>query len=194
MKASLASLPLLGAALVCGCKPVTKFTDPGAVETLDADFGSTDLQLHAEKMVQSLLRHPVLGEGKRPVLALGSIDNRTNEHIDTTLILDKISTALLQSGKCRLAAGSQGQAEVSQQISHQQSGVVSADTAKAFGKQVGADFVLYGRLTNIEKKGGGTELVYYNFNLNLVNVETALIEWKEEKEIAKKTSRAKFGW
>lgn len=176
------------------CKSVTDYGDAAAVETVNADWGSTDLQLNAEKMVQSLLRSPVLGEKTRPTVALGTIDNRTNEHIDTVLVLDKISTALVQSGKVRLVATNQGQSEIGQQISHQQSGAVDATTAKAYGKQVGADYVLYGRLANIEKKGGNVEDVYYNLTLSLVNVETAILEWKEEKEIRKGTKKSTFGW
>lgn len=177
-----------------GCQTQVRYGEAGDVETVTADFGSTDLQLIAEKMASSLLRHPALEGGKRPVIALGSIDNRTNEHIETPLILSKVSTALLGSGKVKLVADQSGQNEVGKEIARQQSGAVSADSARTFGKQVGAEFVLYGRLTSIDKKAGGVRDLYYNFTLNLVNVETALIEWKEEKEIRKVTEKGKIGW
>lgn len=176
------------------CKTEIKYGSAGDVETVTADFGSTDLQLIAEKMTQSLLRHPVLEGDKRPVVAMGSIDNRTNEHVDTALIMSKVATALLGSGKVRFTADQSGQTEIGREIAHQQSGAVSADTARAFGKQVGAKYVLYGRLASIDKKAGNVRDLYYNFSLTLVDVETALIEWKEEKEIRKVTEKAKIGW
>lgn len=190
---SYASLVLSVVFFSCS-SPETNYGDAGATETVNADWGSTDLQLSAEKMVNSLLQSAVLEPSKRPAIALGSIDNRTNEHIDNQLILDKITTALTKSGRVRIIASGAGQTEISQQIAHQQSGAVSAATAKAFGKQVGADYVMYGRLTNIEKRGGSTEDVYFNFTLHLVNVETAVIEWQDEKEIRKTTKKSKFGW
>ena len=179
--------------LLAGCTTTTNYGDEKAIETVDASFGSTDLQLIAEKMVESFLNSPPLREGK-PAVALGSIDNRTNEHIDTKLIMDKIATQLVQSGKVNLIVDAAGQAEIKGQISMHQSGIVSAATAKVYGKQVGADFVIYGRLANIQKKKGSLKDVYFNFNLNLVNVETAILEWKEEKEIRKVSKKSVFGW
>jgi PBP1b-binding outer membrane lipoprotein LpoB len=35
--------------------------------------------------------------------------------------------------------------------------------------------------------------VYYKFTLNLVDVETGIIEWSDEKEIRKQANRAIFG-
>ncbi|MGA1865714.1 MAG: penicillin-binding protein activator LpoB, partial [bacterium] len=80
----------------CGGMKVN-YGDPGAVETVTVDYGSTDLQTIAEAMIESLLVHPAL-EG-RPVVYVSRIRNKTSEHIDTEAITDKIKTAMLKSGK-----------------------------------------------------------------------------------------------
>ena len=80
--------------LLAGCAGKVEYGDAGAVETVTVDFGSTDLQLIAEKMVGSLLASPTLQGGEPPVLQMSRFRNKTDEHIDTKAITDKIRTAL----------------------------------------------------------------------------------------------------
>jgi penicillin-binding protein activator len=167
----------------CGTK--VEYGDPGAVETLTVDFGSTDLQMIAGKMVQSMLSSPVIQEQPRPVVQVASVQNKTSEHIDTQAITDKIRTTLIQSGKVRFSAA-ESRNEVIDELEYQRgSGYVDAQTQKKVGKQVGADFLLTGEISSIAKHRGKVRDVYYKINLNLVNLETGLIDWADEKEIRK---------
>ncbi len=181
---SLAAAVLCLLAAACGTK--VQYGDATAVETLTVDFGSTDLQMIAEKMVRSLLESPVIQERHRPVLQVASVRNKTQEHIDTEAITDKIRTALLQSGKVQFTAGELRQ-EILDELEYQSgSGYVDPSTRKRMGKQVGADYLLAGEISSIAKKRGGTKDVYYKFTLNLIDLETGLIAWADEKEIRKR--------
>jgi hypothetical protein len=83
----------------------------------------------------------------------------------------------------------------------QGSGRVDPDQARAFGKQIGADMVLYGNLRSIEKgrrrslESGGvkTEDVFYQFNLELTNIETGEVVWADQKDIRKTKKTGLFG-
>ena len=94
---------------LCGCRTTIEYDDPGRVETLTIDYGSTDLQNLSADMVDSLISSPALnyienpgkGDDKRVIVYTGDIQNRTSEHIDTQGITDKIQTSLLKSGKFR---------------------------------------------------------------------------------------------
>ena len=66
------------------------------------------------------------------------------------------------------------------------SGYVDQETRKPVGKQVGADFLLSGDITSISKERGGTQDTYFKITLNLIDVETGLIAWADEKEIRKR--------
>jgi uncharacterized protein (TIGR02722 family) len=168
----------------CGTK--VQYGDPTAVETLTVDFGSTDLQMIAEKMVQSLLSAPVIQEKDRPVLQVASVKNKTNEHIDTKSVTDKIRTTLLNSNKVRFTAAEARQ-EVLDELEYQrQSGYVDPETRKPVGKQVGTDYLLAGEISAIKKSRGNTRDSYYKINLNLIDLETGLIAWADEKEIRKR--------
>src|SRR5688500_2424226 len=207
MKLTLAFLALLPLAASCSS---VKYDDPDKVETLTIDFGSTDLQTLARDMTESLNASPQLayfdnpskGSDKRIVMLVGGVQNRTSEHIDTQGITDAIRSALLNGGRFRFVTGQQGQGEIEEQVRFQQgSGRVDPAQARAFGKQVGAEAVLYGTLRSIEKTKGRTiesggqkkEDVWYQFVLECVNIETGEIIWSNIKELRKTEKRSIFG-
>ena len=200
------ALPLLSAA----CKSDVKYGDPDKVETVNIDFGSTDLQTLAAGMIDSLVSAPALdhydheskGDDKRIIVYTAGVNNRTSEHIDTTGITDSIRTELLKSGRFRLAASEQGQSDLGAEVNFQQgSGRVDPAMAKAFGKQIGADMVLLGNLRSIEKNkdrnleeaGYKTDDVWYQFVLELVDIETGEIIWMNEENIRKQKKTGLFG-
>ncbi len=192
-----------------GCSSV-RYDDPGRAETLTIDYGSTDLQTLAGGMVESLIASPQLnylenpgkGDDKRIIMYVGSVENRTREHIDTQGITDKMQTQLLKSGKFRFVAEKAGQSEIEEQVRFQQeTGRVREDMMRQFGKQLGADMILYGTLRSIDKKkgssieSGGTskEDLYYQFVLKCVNIDTAEVIWQEEEELRKTERTGIFG-
>lgn len=184
------------AAVVSGCAstPAVSYGSPDQVETVTADFGSTDLQLIAEKMVNSLLASPVLSSGQQPVFYVQTVRNKTDEHIDTKSVTDKIRVTLLRSGKVRFTAVAEVKDELVSQLEFQtSSGMVDPATAKSIGRLVGADYFLYGELASIRKSAGRVRDVYYKFTLNLVNIQNGLIEWADEKEIRKQAKRPLLG-
>lgn len=210
MKKTLTLLTLALAPLLSTACSSTNYDDPDMVETLTIDFGSTDLQTLASSMSESLigspnlsyLEHPGKGDDKRIVAYMGDIENRTSEHIDTSGISDSIRTTLLMSGKFRIVAGTSGQNEIGDQVSFQQgSGRVDPEMAKAFGKQLGADVVVYGTLRSIDKvKGRSIESLgtrkqdlYYQFVMQCVNITTGELIWAKEEDIRKRSKTGIFG-
>jgi len=196
--------------LALGACSSVGYGDPGEVETLTIDFGSTDLQTLAGGMVDSLIQSPQLNyishdyddQGdKRIVTLMGGVENRTTEHIDTQGITDKIRVKLVNSGKFRFVAGEQGQSEIEDQVRFQQgSGRVDPAKAREYGKQIGADVVIYGTLRSIEKSKGRSlespskrEDVYYQFVLQCVNIDSGELIWAEEEELRKTSKTGIFG-
>ena len=196
-------------AVTASCSSL-RYDDPGRVETLTIDYGSTDLQTLSAEMVESLissqslnyLENPGKGDDKRIIVYTGTVENRTSEHIDTQGITDKMQTALLKSGKFRFVAEKAGQGEIEEQVRFQQeTGRVREEMMRSFGKQLGADVILYGTLRSIDKKkgssieSGGTRKkdVYYQFVLKCVNIDTAEILWQEEAELRKTERTGIFG-
>lgn len=209
MKNSLPILVLLPLLLSSACSTV-KYDDPDKVETLTIDFGSTDLQSMARDMVESLngapqlayLENPSKTSDKRIIMFMGGVNNRTSEHIDTQGITDSIRDGLLSGGRFRFVASPQGQDEIGDQVRFQQGeGRVDPAQARSFGKQLGAEVVLYGTLRSIEKTKGRNlegglqkkEDVWYQFVLECSNIETGEIIWSNIKELRKSEKRSIFG-
>lgn len=187
-----------------------KYGDPTEEETLTIGYGVTDRQRMTDTMVQSLIESPSLGyldhsskgDDLRIIVYMGGVENRTMEHIDTTGITDSITTSLLKSGRFRFAVDRQGQDEIDEQVRFQQgSGKVDPAAAKEFGKQIGADVILYGVLRSIQKKKGGslesggvrTRRTDYQFVLRCENIETGELMWIDEKDITKLEKTGLFG-
>jgi uncharacterized protein (TIGR02722 family) len=162
MNRHLLALSFLFLAFAPGCSS-TRYGNPSDPETMNVDWGSTDLQMTTQKMVKSLLEAPQLayladpskGQDQRIRLYMGGVKNATSEHIDTSAITDLIRTDLFNSGKFRFVGGEQAQQEVSDQVKFQtEAGKVDPAQVKQFGKQLGAEVVIYGSLRSIEKKQG----------------------------------------
>ncbi|MCX8064323.1 MAG: penicillin-binding protein activator LpoB [Candidatus Hydrogenedentes bacterium] len=192
---TLSLMLLVGCATSTGGAPNVSYKDPTTVETLTADFGSSDLQQIAEAMVNSMLTFPPIVQvtaERRPVIFVETIKNKTREHIDTEAITDTISTRLIQSGKFRFVDRTKVDA-ILKELQYQASGIVDESTRAQFGRQIGAEYMLYGNFSSIEKTAGRVKDVYYKFTLKLMNVETGIIEWQDEKEIRKVATRRLIG-
>ncbi len=193
---TLAAVVFMGGCATSGGGSSVSYGDATAVETTTIGFGSTDLQQIAAKSVESMLSFPPIIQvtaEKRPVLYVDGVKNKTLEHIDTESITDSITTKLLQSGKFRIADMTKV-SEVMDQLNYQQSaGLVDPGTAAQFGRQIGAEYMLYANFSSIEKRDGRTKDVYYKFTAKLMNVETGMVEWQDEKEIRKGSTRKTFG-
>lgn len=195
MKLVLASV--VTAVALTGCVSTkVNYGDAQSVETLNKDFGSTDLQMIADKMVTDMLSFPVvvqLTQNRRPVMFVDKIRNKTQEHIDTESITDTIQNKLINSGKFRFVDMTAASAMADQLNYQKNSGLVNQATSVKAGGHVGAEYMLNGNLSSIVKNVGGKSDVYYKFTLKLQNVQTGIVEWTSEKEIRKSAKRSAFG-
>ncbi|TAH39721.1 MAG: penicillin-binding protein activator LpoB [Planctomycetota bacterium] len=184
-------LPLVLASGACTDR--VTYEDPEGIETINEQFGGSDLLMIAQEMTQSFSNSNVWGSTK-PRVVFGGVKNRTQQHVDTVNITDTIQTALIQSGKFTVLAGDQGIEEMKKETDYQQSGAVDMESAVQLGKQRGAEYVLYGRFTEIAKQEGSTKSRWMKFTLNGVNVQTREIVWADEKIISKLKEESFLGW
>ena len=183
-------LALIGLALILsGCANKISYGDAQEVETTTIDFGSSDLQRIAGEMVDSMLMSGAVGAityGRRPVVFVERIKNKTSEHIDTESITDSISTKMLNSGKFRFVDMTRVES-VRKQLNFQTSDeLVNKSSAIQFGRMVGAEYMLYGNLSSIVKQAGSDKDVYYKMTMRLMDLESGIIEWADETEIRKR--------
>lgn len=187
----LSAIALSVAALAACSGPQVRYGDAKAVETVNADYGSTDLQMIAESMTRSLLQSKAISRSKdAPIVTLADVKNKTSEYIDTRVITDKIRTQLMKSGQVRFAVSITEMQNQTDELKRQnQSGLYKNSTIAKTGNMQGAQYRIEGSIASIVKNTKDIKDVYYVFNLNLINNESGLLEWADEKEIRKTATR-----
>jgi len=179
------------ALLIAGCsetKTVTRVEPDQAID-LSGDWNDTDSRQVAEEMIKDVLNRPWLpdfkGEKKRtPVVIVGTVRNRSTEHISSTTFTKNLERELINSGRVEFVANKEERAEVRDERTDQQE-FSTPESLKKFQQETGADFMLRGDITSIVDQDGGSRVKYYQVNLELVNIETNKKAWIGEKKIKK---------
>src|SRR6267143_967419 len=136
-------------------------------------------------------RHIVLiiAAGNLPIVTVQEVKNKTSEYIDTRAITDSIRAELQKGGKVRFAVDASAMGQQVDEVKRQQSEDYAKDQAVEKGQMVGAQYRMEGNITSIVKQVRDTKDVYYKFNLQLWNIRNGLLEWSDEKEIRKTSTR-----
>jgi uncharacterized protein (TIGR02722 family) len=179
----------------CGPQAFTKgeYEDTNKANLMTDTWSETDMQVIVKTMVDSMVAHPTVANAKTPPLVMvTNLQNKTSEHIDTQSIMDMVRVELMQTGKVAFV-DKEAREDIKSEYDYQNSGVVSKETKKGPGGQIGADFIVNGRLDSIVQEVGKNKTVYYKFTLNLTNLKTSVISWTNQKEIRKAFKKRTVG-
>lgn len=157
---------------------------------ISGSWNNTDSRLVAEEMTQSILNanwianHLEQTAGRKPVVIVGMVQNKSHEHIDAETFTKDVEKAFIESEKVRLVQGGKKRDELRGEKSDQQTNA-SVSTMKQFGLENGADYILQGSINSIVDAHKREKVVYYQVNLELSNIETNEVVWVGEKKITK---------
>lgn len=171
----------------CGPKAFTKgeYDDPEKVILLDDKWNENDMQLVSNRLVSSLVGSTIIqGEKERPLVMITQVKNRTSEHIDVKMLTNKVRTAVIKSGKFRFS-DRDTRDELKEEYDYQSSKYVDQTTAAKIGRQIGVKYIINGDISSNVQQVGRDKVIYYKVTLNLINVETNVIEWADDTEIRK---------
>ncbi len=195
----LSLLASLTALALAGCQttspttgtPGVSYGDAKAVETVTTDLGSTDIQMISEKMTQGLIQTPDIQTliKKRQLLMASPVQNKTSEYFDTKLITDTILTQLQKNGVRYTIEADNMQNQVDELRRQNQTGLYDKSKTVKMGKMQGAKYRLDGSISSIVKRTTDLKDVYYKMNMRLIDIETGVVEWSDEKEIRKSARR-----
>ena len=106
----LTSVLIVLATLGSGCGKETKVTrvDTGLVTDLSGRWNDTDSEQVAETMVKEALSYPsfpkyVKAKGHQPIVVVGTVVNRSHEHINTQTFITDLERELTNSQKVLLS-------------------------------------------------------------------------------------------
>ena len=186
--------------LFAGCSSQREVTrlDPESQTDLSGGWNDTDSRLVADEMVTDCLNRPwltdfIAANGDKPVVTVGLIRNNTSEHIDMETYTTDFERELINSGKVRFVANKIQRDDVRDER-FEQDEWASPETRKRLHDELGADFILLGAVKSITDQAEGKQVVFYQTDLELINIQTNEKVWIGSKEIKKGISQGKTKW
>ena len=189
---------LLLSALACGpSMPVVKRIDPNRQTDISGKWNDTDSRLVSEEMISDVMKNKWLSnfmlksDGKKPRLIVGTIRNRTLEHISIGTFVNDLERTITNSGKAVFVASKTEREEVRDERLDQ--GVnASEETRKEPGKESGADYMLKGEINSTVDSVDGLAAIFYQINMTLIDLGNNEKVWIGEKKIKKVVERGAY--
>jgi len=197
MKKMLTIFAMLVCLLFSSCSSVPKVERISVEEQIDlsGEWNDTDSQLVAAEMIKDALARPWIDEfvsskKQKPRVIVGTVKNRSHEHINTQTFVKDLERELINSGRVVFVASKEERQEIREEKLDQMMHA-SAATRKQLGEEWGADFILQGQINTILDEAGNMTVKYYQVELELVNILTNEKVWIGQKKIKKLVRRPK---
>ena len=185
------ALGAVAALWLSGCGHETKVTrvDSGVVTDLSGRWNDTDSRMVAESMVKDALEYPWLNnfsqsQHRPPVVVVGTVLNSSHEHINVQTFITDLERELTNSQKVTFVAGKSERDEVRNERK-EQAIYAREDTQKAPGREIGADYMMKGAIATIPDEVDGTTAMFYQVDLQMVDLESNAKVWFGQKKIKK---------
>ena len=125
------------------------------------------------------------------MVIVGRVRNRSHEHINVQTFVKDLERALTNSGEVQFVA-SKGERDAIREERLDMAKHASEDTMKAPGEEIGADFMLIGTINTIRDEVQGKAVMFYQTNLELIDMSNNVKVWIGEKKIKKLIKRPKM--
>ena len=187
---------LVAAAGLSGCasQPKVTRTDVGKTIDLSGRWNDTDSRLVAEEMIKDCLDRSWFNifqgrNNRQPVVIVGTVMNRSSEHINSQVFIEDLEKNLLNSGKVIFVASHPERQEIRDERTDQRAGETEPSTVKPKGKETGADFMLQGSVNSVKDEIKGKYAILYQVNLELIDLTNNQKVWIGQKDIKKVVER-----
>lgn len=163
--------------------------DPQTQVDLSGRWNDSDSRMVAEKMTNELFASERFKEysnnnGKKPTIIVGLIKNKTTEHIDASNYIKKFELAIYNSNVADLVESDEFRDKLRQERAEQQDFADPATVAQ-WGKETGADLMLFGEMSSETDTNNKSRVVNYITTLFLTDIETSKRVWYGQHEIKK---------
>ncbi|MCP4581976.1 MAG: penicillin-binding protein activator LpoB [candidate division Zixibacteria bacterium] len=186
--------------LIFACGSSRKVTRVGADTTIDLSgkWNDVDARLVSQEMISDCLSRAWINNfnmetNAKPVVTVGTIRNKSREHIDTETFSKDFERELINSGKVKFVAARGERDEIREERMEQQE-FASDETAKRLAEETGADFILQGSIKTIVDQIEGRRVIFYQTDMELLNVESNEKVWIGTKKIKKDITQKGHKW
>lgn len=183
------SMIALAVLVLASCNRQVTRINPDQQVDLSGRWNDTDSKLVAEEMIQDVTGRPWHNNFKiendtKPVVIVGYVQNKSSEHIEAETFIKDIEREFINSGFVRVVSNSEFREKLREERA-EQGEFASPETQAKWGKELGADFMMFGVITAVTDSYKKEKVVNYKVNLELVSIETNEKVWLGDKEIKK---------
>jgi uncharacterized protein (TIGR02722 family) len=189
---------LISIVALTGCK--TKVERVTVDETIDLSgrWNDTDSQLVSAEMIADIASRSWIEEytsrnGKKPVVIVGTIRNKSSEHIETETFTKDLERELINNGRVTFVANKAERGELREERKEQQTWS-REETQKRLAAETGADYMLQGSIKTIIDQEGKESVKFYQVDMEVVHLETNEKVWVGDKKIKKYVKKRSVKW
>ncbi|MDR1956659.1 MAG: penicillin-binding protein activator LpoB [Treponema sp.] len=194
---------VIGPVLFCLVLGFSLLSCGHSVARVDADtqidlsgyWNDTDLRQAADALIRECVATPRISQfdrtrGKLPVIIVGTFRNASDEHIDTSILAQRLEASILNSGKAEFVASGDLRREIRAERDEQQQGYTSDDSMAALGRETGADFIMTGSVKTMVDRYDRTATRSYFITAELTDITTNRRVWIGEYNEIKKVIKS----
>lgn len=132
--------------------------------------------------------YQVWAQEDRPPVSVLPIRNETSEHIESALgaLISEIETTLVNSAPVRVVS-LENQKTLMEEIQRQQNsqGAFDASQVASWGKQLGARYVITGKVFTTDERTPNAHRVQYYLFIRVISVETSEVLFQNQAAVTK---------
>ncbi|AYB32905.1 penicillin-binding protein activator LpoB [Chryseolinea soli] len=176
-------------ATLFSCQQSVTRVAPDTQIDLSGRWNDSDSRLVADKMISELMASERFKEyakekGRKPAIVVGLIRNKTSEHIDSDTYIKKLEVAIYNSNVAEVVESEEFRDKLRLERAQQQDFADPATVAQ-WGKEIGANLMLFGEMTSETDTSNKKRVVNYITTLYLTDIETGKRVWYGQQEIKK---------
>lgn len=175
-----------------------KQSDEKSMEITD-NWMSEDTRRSVETLLKQMQKHKgyqrLMGKFRgTPKVFIAEVQNNTSEaYFPINDFNDEFLYQVSATGEFQLV-DAKAREKILEEITYQNDGMVDPNQAKQIGKQLGADFMIFGNVYMKPEKRDGKTLKEYSVNLRMTNVETAGEVFRLRTRVNKYSNKKSYGW
>ena len=181
-----------------GCRTKVKRVDKGEVIDISGRWNDTDSQMVSKAVIEDIAGRPWIEEftaknGHKPVIIVGTIRNKSSEHIETETFTKDLESVLINNGRVTFVANKIERGELREERKEQQTWS-REETQKRLAAETGADYMLQGSIKTIIDQEGKRSVKFYQVDLEMIHLETNEKVWMGSKKIKKYVKKRSLKW
>lgn len=187
----LLSVLLIATLSACGSPQYVRDTEEPRLDdyTMSLRFDREDLNRLYDDNIDELMRSSIVRQwdrGDSPVVAIFPMRNETSEHIGPQLdtLLSKFETDLVNQTAASVVSW-ESQPDLLNEVRRQQSDAYDPTRLAAYGRQLGAQYFVTGKVYDVADRDEDERRVQYFMFVQVINVSTGQIHFQNESAITK---------